>query len=206
MRRTLLAFFALIFMAYMLWNSETPSDRQASLNPVLPSIVRHLPWSSRDQAATAQPKMPAAGGATEMKHWLDQEALKVGRIDHDPASTTIRLKRKALSLAPSDIEFLKSTSIDPANGADERFLAIYMIGLSESAAAKSALREVSETPIPPTSNDRAYSDEVVIRAHAMESLVQRQNQEESLQYLKDLLSKTTDASIAKHARYLLTKL
>jgi hypothetical protein len=191
MVRTLLASFALAFMAYWVWTSESLTERQASLMPTLPTFVRDL---------------KPAPNTSALQRWLSKEAGKVGRIGEQPTTTVVRLKKKALSLKPSDLEYLLQTAVNPGAGGDERFLSVYMIGLSEAAAAKKALREIAETPVPPTPNDRAYSDEVVIRAHAMESLVQRQNQQDSVEFLRALLGKTTDASIARHARYLLSKL
>jgi hypothetical protein len=205
MRRTLLAAFALAFMAYWFWTGEYSVERQASLMPVLPSSVRRLPeGAARSPTAASSAKGVAADGA--VRRWLEQESARVGRVDPSPEASVVRLKKKALSLKPTELEFLGAAAADPGVSADERFLAVYIIGLSEAAAAKDVLRAVSQLPIPPTSNDRAYSDEVVIRAHAMEALVQRLSQQESLLYLNDVLKRATDASIVRHARYLLSKL
>src|SRR2546421_484675 len=119
MRRTLLASFALAFMAYWFWTAEYSTEREASIQPLIPSLARMLPSLGGSKAPSAP-----AGNST-----ADTSALKKWMIS-----------------------------------------------------------------------------EVVNRAHAMEALVQRQSQDESVKFLSDLLAHTTDASIARHARYLLTKL
>ena len=59
--------------------------------------------------------------------------------------------------------------------------------------------------MPPTTSARAHSDEVVIRANAVESLVQRLSSSESTQFLKEVIAKTGDPALAKHARYWLNR-
>ena len=205
MRRTVLAFFGFAFIVYWLWTAELPTDGAASLDPVLPSIVRLLPLKAkRSFAALTESKETRSDN--ELTTWLDLEAEKVGRPDANPNATVLRLKRKALSLRPGELSILKSIALNSAVSSDERFLAVYIIGLSESMAAKDQLKEIGQAPFPPTPNGRAYSDEVVIRAHALESLIQRLSPSDAVIYLKDLLAKTADPALARHARYWLTRL
>src|SRR5262249_46383700 len=63
MRRTLLAFFALAFMAYWFWTSEFSTDREASVQPLLPAFVRSLPTLNKSGAPPERPTPPADHGA-----------------------------------------------------------------------------------------------------------------------------------------------
>jgi hypothetical protein len=192
LRKTSLAFLALAFVIYWLFTAQPADDRQASLSldPVLPSIIRLMP-------------KPDING---IRRWLSKEADKVGRIDSNPSATVLRFKKKALSLTATELDILKSTALSPGASGDERFLAVYIIGLAESAAARDMLKEIGRTPLPPTAPDRAFSDEVVIRAHALEAVVGRLNPAESVQYLREILAHTNDPALAKHAKYWLNRL
>jgi hypothetical protein len=207
LRTTLLAFLGMIFVGYWLWTADIPRDQQASFEPVLPGLVRILPASA---SAKLFPSLKGEKGGpadlTGIRHWLLEESVKVGRVDINPSATVLRLKQKALTLKVSELRILKDTCLSPLASGDERFLAVYIIGLSESAQARDFLKEIAGTAIPASANDRAYSDEVVIRANALESVVHRLNPLDAKGYLQDVLAHTQDPSLARHARYWLTRL
>jgi hypothetical protein len=190
MRRTLLAFFGMAFVGYWLWTADSPRDFQASLDPVLPGLVSALPKSD----------------LSGVRHWLVQEAVKIGRKGATSSSTVVRLKQKALSMNSRDLRVLKDTALSPTASGEERLLAVYIIGLSESGQAREFLKEIAETPLPATANERVQSDELVIRANALESVVHRLGNEESIKYLESLLQKTQDPVLAQQTRYWLSRL
>jgi hypothetical protein len=202
---TLLAFLGMIFVGYWLWTADIPRDQQASFEPVLPGLVRILPARSSAKLFPSL-KNDDPSDTTGIRHWLLEESVKVGRVDSNPSATVLRLKQKALTLKASELRILKDTCLSPSASGDERFLAVYIIGLSESAQAREFLKEISGAPIPSTSSDRSYSDEVVIRANALESVVHRLNALDAKIYLQDVLAHTQDPSLARHARYWLTRL
>lgn len=204
MRKTSLAFLALAFVIYWLFAANLPLDRPAALDPVLPSLVHMLPFSiNRRPAAQNNDDKPDLTG---IRHWLSLEAVKAGRVDSDPSATVLDLKKRALTLKNSELEILKATALSPEASGDERFLSVYIIGLAESAAARDFLKEIGGARLPSTVNDRAYSDEVVIRAHALDAVVKRLSPADSIKYLKDVLANTTDPAVARHARYWLGRL
>lgn len=204
MKKTLLAFFGLAFIVYWFWTADLRFDRPAALDPVLPALVRMLPSPTRlyVTSTTDRDTAPSVG----LRKWLNEEVIKVAHVDSNPSGTVIRLKKKALSLKPNELTSLKQIAMDPTASGDERFFAVYIIGLSESALAKDELKEIGESTIPATANDRAYSDEVVIRAQALEAVLQHLSPADSINYLRKVLATTTDPSVAKHARYWLTRL
>lgn len=208
MRKTSIAFLGLAFVIYWLWAVDNPVGQQASLNPVIPSFIHALPFPTKRQVASVNPLPPplAKYDASGIRQWLSEEASRVGRVDNNPSSTVVRLKKKALSLTPAQLQLFKAVALDQGSVGDERFLAVYMIGLSESAAARDCLKEIGQTPIPSTANDRAYSDEVVIRAHAMEGAIKRMNPADSVKFLQDILGNTNDPALARHAKYWLSRL
>lgn len=210
MRRTSVAFLGLAFVIYWLWTVDAPTnDQLASLNPVLPSLIRMLPFPSKSQLHA--PTAPNPGGRSTydpsgLRRWLTDEVVRVGRVDANPSSAVLRLKRKALTFNAAQVELLKDVALDQTSGGDERFLAVYMIGLSESAKARESLVRIGQTPIPSTANERAYADEVVIRAHAMEGAIKHMNPSDSVKFLQEILTNTKDPSLEKHARYWLARL
>lgn len=205
MRRTLLAFLGLFFAGYWLWTADIPRDQQASFEPVLPALVRILPTSAKQRLFPSRsPK--TASDLTGIRHWLAGEAMKVGRADGTTSATVLHLKQRALGLKPEELQVLKEVSLSPSASGEERFLAVYIIGLAESAQAREFLKQIAQTPIPQTANERSHSDEVVIRANALESVVHRLSADESKIYLNDLLAKSPDPSLARQARYWLTRL
>ncbi len=205
MRRTLLAFFGFAFVIYWLWTADLPTDSIASLDPVLPNIVRMLPLPAKRALQSLHDSKDMAA-ESELRSWLNVESQKVGKPDANPSATVLRIKKRALSFGPHELEILKSVALNAGASTDERFMAVYTIGLAESLAAKEQLEEIGQSPLPQTANDRAYSDEVVIRAHALEALVQRLSPSASVAYLKKLLAKTSDPALARHARYWLNRL
>lgn len=209
MRKTSVVFLGLAFVVYWLWTIDAPAPgQQASLNPVLPSLIRMLPFSSKGQLAPPTPPSEgvSAYDPSGLRRWLTEEAVRVGRVDTNPTTAVLRLKKKALSLNSSQVELLKNVALDQTSGGDERFLAVYLIGLSESAKARECLVRIGQYPIPSTANERAYSDEVVIRAHAMEGAIKHMNPSDSVKFLQEILTNTKDPSLEKHARYWLARL
>lgn len=206
LRRALTAFFGLSFLFYFFWNSDPIGDRKLSLDPVKPQITRapaariYEPPPLLPTKAQSRAKAPDIGG------WLRQESELVGQIDPDPHQTTLRLKRKAAHLSAPDIRILKTAALDKTRPGDERFLAVYILGFSASGTALEALKEIGQTRIADTANDREYSDEFILRAQAVESLVKRLPPQASVDYLKKLLGSTADPAIAKHAQYWLSRL
>ena len=56
----------------------------------------------------------------------------MARVDSDPGATQKRLMEKALTLKPAELNWLKKTAVENEATHDERFLAVYMLGLSGS--------------------------------------------------------------------------
>jgi len=197
MRRTL-AFLGIIFAGYWLWKTDMNHDNQASLEPVVPGISRLLPDHKPTQKEVAD--------TTAIRHWLSTEAITVSRGEMHPTKTVVHLKQRALSLTPPELAVLKDAALSPMASSDERLLAVYIIGLSESSAAREDLKEIAKTPVPVTENERARSDEVVIRANALDTVVGRLSTVESKTYLEDMAAHASEPALAKHARYWLTRL
>jgi hypothetical protein len=204
MRRTLLAFFGLAFVIYWMSTADLrPRDPREQLDPVIPSLVRvGAQWPSKVELFVR--KHLTNDG--EMRAWLKSESARVGHVDADQGTTRKRLKERALLLKSDELNWLKKTAVEKQASGDERFLAVYMIGLSDSTLALDLLKEIGLSQIAAPANDRAYSDEVIIRAQALDSLVHRLSAVDAIRYLRDLLAKTSDPAIARHAQYWLSHL
>jgi hypothetical protein len=140
-----------------------------------------------------------------LRTWLKDEAARMGRVDPDPARTLKRLKQHAQGLTARELQLLKDTALDRSMDGDQRFLSVYTIGLARSRSALSLLMDISRTRIPPTANDRAYSDEVMIRSQALEAAAKRLPRAEAVHYLRDILKNTSDPVLARRAGQLLSR-
>jgi hypothetical protein len=205
MRKTLLAFFGLAFAIYWISTAELPGDQPASLAPVMPSLVRlaqRLP--AKIHSMPSNPSQPAE--FHDLQIWLDNESAAMGRIDPHPEKTKARLESRAKKLQIRQLRWLKSVALNSSLNGDRRFLAVYLIGLSEREASRDLLKDIGLSGLPGAANDRAYSDEVIIRSQALEAAAKRLPAAEAKRYLRQVLRQSAGASIARHAEYLLHQL
>lgn len=140
-----------------------------------------------------------------LKEWLRYEAKRIGEVDSDPSQTLAKLKLRANSLSDLELIELQELSENIALPTDDRFLAVYLISLNSSSSAVETLFEISLHPFPEFTDDRNYSDELVIRMHALESLVGLLPPNEAQSYLLRYLQRQANSSLASHARYLLER-
>jgi len=205
MRAHAVIFLGLAFAAYWLLTGEPGDGQRLSLGPVKPGLVRVLnpPYDLEEPPGSGvlSPDTEAEG----LRDWLKAEAAKVGYTDDDHAATSSHLSSKAAQLTKKDIHFLKQTALNRTFTADERFLAVYLLGLAGTPALD-ALRELSLSRIPGVPDDRRHSDEVILRTQAIEVLVQKLSPAEARALLQELLSRTSDPIIARHVQYWLNRL
>ncbi len=203
MKRTLLAFLAIAFGIYWLCTAKLPNDRPASLAPELPSVMHALPEPAAKRLGefAGQGLMKLAG---DTRVWLAREATKMKRPGN-PSVAAIRLKRRALGLKPGDLGALRAIALDQSAESDQRILAVYMIGLSESAAAEAELRKIGKAPVPSTPNEKGYSDEITIRTQALESLLKRLNPDAAGRFLNEIITKSSDPALLRRARFWLSR-
>jgi hypothetical protein len=190
MKRTLLAFTGLVFTIYWLCTAELPSDRPAALLPSLSSPLRPSP------AVTPERK--------SLQSWLSSETHKMKRR-YDSTSAVIRLKRKALSMKAEDLAGLRAIALDSETTGEERYLAVYVLGLSEAAAARDLLQDISRSAVPTSANEKGYSDEIAVRTHALESLIKRLSPAASAKFLREILTKSNDPALVRRAQYWLSR-
>lgn len=205
MRNSSVVFIAIAFAVYWLIAGDTTEDKSLTLGPVKPSLVRipNPPYDLEEPVHTDSVSLKS--DAMHLSHWLRKEASRIGQVDADPQQTQLRLRFKAAQLSRSDFAFLKRSALDRSLTMDERFLAVYMLGLAGGAAMDS-LRELSFARIPGLPNDRQHSEEVILRTQAIEALVQKLPSGESRALLRELLSRTSDPIIARHVQYWLNRL
>lgn len=176
------------------------------LDPVKPASV------SRAAAPKAKPPelVPVAkltsADADELGRWLEIEARRVGQPDSDPGATLVRLRDRAGKLSQSGIQSLKRTALNVRHPIDERFLAIYLLGLTNKDIAVGALKDITQSPLPSTSTDRRHSDEIICRTQALEALVKKMSPKESKLYLQRLIAQLSDPILVRHVQFLLDKL
>lgn len=203
MRMPAVMFLGLAFAAYWLLVGP-PEEKALILAPVKPALVS-VPNPPYDLEEPSHNGMTTPESKANLQKWLATEALRVGMSDEDPARTLARLKNKASGLARADLHLLKLAVLNRQLSADERFLAVYMLGLAGPLAVP-ALKELSFTRIPGLPNDRVHSDEVILRTQAIEGLVQLLSPHEARALLRDLLAKTPDPMVARHVQYWLNRL
>ncbi len=209
MRPSILIFLSCAFLLY--WHFGVDFGGQRLLPTVKPFLyqVTNPPYEPLQSSASLQPD-PEDRKEVKLQddfmQWFRAEAEKIGRVNPDPSGTLSRLKQKASTLTHHQMMQLKRMALEHDSKGDERFLAVYLLGLADNKQAASHLRELALTKIPAVTNDRQHSDEVLLRAQAIESLVQKLSIEDSRRLLRDVLSQTSDPLLARHARYWLNRL
>ncbi len=189
MRKTQLAFIGIVFVFYWLYSTGVSTDQPASLQPTIFPALKTLSSPTIDRLSA----------------WLTHEATKLKRVEN-PAETAIRLKRKALGLNPTDLEALRRVALDSSAASEQRILAVYMIGLSESAAARLQLRLIGQATLTTPTSALGYSDEITVRTQALEALLKRLNPEDATNFLNETLKKITDPALVQRAQYWLKRL
>jgi hypothetical protein len=203
MRKRLL-FVSLAFVGYWLFIHDSALDSLV-LDPVKPLLVPVLnPAYDLEEPHSSEDGRPAVA-VDELMKWLKAEASAIGKVDPNPPQTLVRLQSKAEAFSKGDLATLKRLALNRNFDADERFLAVFMIGLA-GADGLDLLRELSLARVPGVPSDRQHSDEVVLRTHVIETLVQKLPREDARQLLQQLLHRTSDPIIARHVQYWLNRL
>jgi hypothetical protein len=205
MRTTILAFLGAAFLIYWLLMDDPFRGRNLFLGPVKPNLAQipNPPYDLEEPSGVGRSPASADAG---LKSWVAHEATKMGQPDPNPEETKDRLAQKALSIKRLELRTLKLIALDRSKISDERFLSIYILGLSNDEKALDLLREISLTQLPGTGSDRQHSDEVVFRAHALEALVQKLDSEHARSFLREMLARSSDPVLARHAQYWLRRL
>ena len=152
MRTLILAFLGLAFVIYWMLTDD-PLQSRPSLGPVKPNLalVPNPPYDLIEP--TGSGRTPAQA-PINLATWLSQEAARMGQPDPDPEATKFRLREKAKGLKRAELKKLKSVALDRSVSSDERFLAIYMLGLTGDERSLDLLREVSLAQIPGLPTER----------------------------------------------------
>ncbi len=209
MRISILAFLAAAFLLLWLNSGDlAPEDRNSigTITPTITRIIESAPIAFAEPPLPSPLKRPPPVEVLTTERWLLEESVRIGQVDPNPDQTMIRLKDKASRLNSQDLKFLKRSALDKNLSGDARFLAVYMLGLAEAGGAVALLKEVCFAKIPDMASDREHSNEVVLRAQSLETLVQRMPPREARVMLRELLSRTSDPILARQAQYWLSKL
>ena len=204
-RRTLIAFFGFAFVTYWLSTADLSSPKK-SLGPIVPSLIR-LPAEpeSPPPQVEAQPPSRKPAQLSELETWMRQESERLGKPDETPDQTLARLRKKAAGLGANALNELRRYALDPERTTDQRFLAVYMLGLAGARESVEHLKVIAGSQIPDAGTDRERTDEVILRAHAVDALVEKMSPRNSREFLMELLSRTSDPAIARHAQYWLSR-
>lgn len=205
MRTKILAFIGAAFLVYWLIADDPIRGRGTFLGPIKPTLaqVPNPPYDLEEPSGSGQNPDAAT---FNIQTWLSNEALRMGQPDPNPEETKERLARKASGLRRFELRHLRLMALDRSKNSDERFLSIYILGLSDDDKSLDLLREISLAQIPVTPTDRQHSDEVILRAHALEALVQKLDSERARRFLREMLARSGDPVLARHAQYWLRRL
>ena len=208
-QKSIVAFLGLAFVLYWIVTTELPDTRQTSLDPVTPNIVRlpiQIPVPQFAAQALAHLPPRTHEHKSDLLDWLKGESAKIGQIDPNPAQTMQKLRQKAAGLNKNDFLLLKQIALNSQTNGDERFLAVYILSLSNSESVIAELKDVGLAKIPATVSDRQHSEEIILRTQALEALLQRLTGREAKTLLHDLLGQTSDPILARHVQYWLSRL
>lgn len=202
--------FSAVALLVFIFNRSDSNKIDSNLNRLANQAEVHSQGGSPNQADTANPKPssnPDPNRATNsnppsaIEKFIHSESLKVGRTDSDPDRSFRRLKSVARRLKSMDMATLKRTALNLELNNDQRFLAVYLLSLAESALALPALNEIALAPIKETDTaSRLYAEELVVRTQALEGLA---NVAEGRGLLNDYTFRQDNAFLSDQARRLL---
>ncbi len=208
MSKRVVLFLSVVFAVYWLY-SVRDIDMSPSQISRIPAAALAKAKEFTDNSSTDAPSAPlpsAPARSFEVEKWVGAESAKMGKVDIDPVGTEARLKLIAHQLTDSDLATLKRIALDRTAMADQRFLSVYMLGLSDSESATESLKIITASSIEKPNQDRDYSDELSVRLHALESLMRKLSPNDSIQYLKTLLGASDNPVIARQALIWLKRL
>ena len=133
------------------------------------------------------------------------EARNMGKIDENSKGTETRLIERAKALTPIEIELLREMSMNSRASADERFLAVFMLGYNSNPKAQKALWAVAESPV--TGNFKPdsilYHQELVLRAQSLLGLNRQLPEAQRKTELRDYAASQRELFLSRLAYRLL---
>lgn len=203
MNRRVLVFLALVFALFWL---STDGDLFLGRAPERNFPVRNEIQTDRNPANISDPTVQskqepkiASPDTNQLTQKLMVEAKKMGQVDPNPSATKARLKSWASGLNRKELQHLRQLGLNKDLNPDERFLSVFLIGLNDTPAAAEELRLIVSSPVGPAPEERAYSDELSIRLHALEQMVRKLPADQSAKYLRQILASSDNPVIARQA-------
>ncbi|MEK2644251.1 hypothetical protein [Bdellovibrio sp. BCCA] len=190
---------------------------------VPPSVRKSV---SKNIAITADTASQVQGGSSEGNEaanvpkvsavfiqWFENEARDMEKSSIDPKVKEAQLKEAVQKMEPFEVQFLKDTSLNMKESANNRILAVYLLTLAPEVTS-GALGEIVETPLAMQGEHPVHSPEETLAAQekslrrmAIDSLIEQARKDELRhEQVKNIISQITDRSLREYAERSFTKL
>lgn len=133
--------------------------------------------------------------------WVFMQSESMGRTDKNPEATERELRSQVEEMNWDQLVGLKSVALNVELGGDQRFMAAYLLNLSQRPGVSRIMNQLASHPLPfGPEKGRLYEQELVIRMQALEGLAAR-NRELLVKYL----ASQDNAQLAQQASRLLRR-
>ena len=202
--RTLLKFFWIplligIFFAVKLL-FLIPSENHEPTREVATEQTPPLPLEPSSLKTVAIPTH-ARGETT-----YNQELEALSQLDEHPEMTERKLKSRAQRMSPDELQSLYQKVLNPQLAGDDRWLAVYLLSLSEEKNSISLLEDVVLSPTPTAQHDLRAEFEKSLRAQAIEGLQNQTDKKKAASSLHKLTQKLDDGFLLDRAQRALSYL
>lgn len=177
---TLLAF---VFAAQVFFAKKDPSVQ--SLNSVSKQDLP-LPAEKKDSMTES------ISQKEQLRETYSDHLMAVSQLDEHPELTEVKLKKFAQEMSEADLKKLHQKTLDSHLSGDDRWLAIYLLSLSDANQSISLLEDVALSPSPSLAHDLGVEFEKSIRAQAIEGLENSSNKKMALMSLNKLSQRLDD--------------
>lgn len=186
-----------------------PRDLDSVTSPPPPMMseatenVGAIPIAAAAKGTRAVPT--ASNDLAKFTEQIREGGLAIGQTDSNPQRTRQQLASLAENLTADQLRTLNRMATDEREATDSRFLAVFLLGHSGAAESSSYLKDIVESKLTESKNERRNSDEIIIHTYALELLEQKLSPADFKAYLRGFLAVTPNGSLARHAQFLLSK-
>lgn len=162
----------------------------------LNSVDSGSPGSSNSEAPVS----------TDFIQWVTQEAFNMEKSSVDPQVKEAELVKRAQSLSPAELRYLKEKSLNLSTPANERILSTYLLTLAPEKTSE-VLQEIMQEPLRLQGSFPVHSPEEVLamqekslRRMAVDALLgDAQKHPEKRNSLEDAISQIKDPVLKEYA-------
>jgi hypothetical protein len=186
--------------------SLTPIAQNPSPYPWSPEMNRS-PQNEKSLPKKAPHQSDPESELSAIDQIVQQEALKIGRVDSNPNETEKRLLLIARGLTVNQLNRLTQIANDQSRNGDDRFIAVFFLGRSQNVQTIPLLLTVADSPLPYSASHGAlYEQEVLVRSAALEEISVQTDRAQVRSELLKYLARQDKLALARHTQRLLNSI